>query len=103
MDAAVRRLIEAAKPQRLYLFGSYVRNQATRDSDLDVLVVVDDSVADTRQESVRLRALLQDIRMPMDVLVVRAGTFERLKDRIGLIYREVVRHGRLVYDRRIAA
>ena len=30
------------KPQRVILFGSRARGEATRDSDIDLLVVVDD-------------------------------------------------------------
>jgi len=70
---------------------------------LDILVVVDDSVADTRAESVRLRRALRGIDMAMDILVVRASHFEALRDRIGLIYREIVREGQLVFEKRKAA
>lgn len=80
------------------MFGSYVRGETHRDSDLDVLVVVDDSVADPLRESVRLRSMLRGIRMLMDIIVVRESTFIQLRDRIGLIYREAIRHGRLVYE-----
>src|SRR5436309_14799780 len=97
VDAVVRRLIVAGRPRRIFLFGSYVRGQTHRDSDLDVLVVTDDKVENTRKESARLRSAVSDIHMPMDILVVRENTFETLKDQIGLIYREAARHGRLVY------
>jgi predicted nucleotidyltransferase len=80
-----------------------VRGQTHRDSHLDILVVVDDSVADTRAESVRLRRALRGIDMAMDILVVRASHFEALRDRIGLIYREIVREGQLVFEKRKAA
>ena len=35
-------VIEYFKPQRVILFGSRARGQATRDSDIDLLVIVDD-------------------------------------------------------------
>ena len=34
----------------------------------------------------------------MDVLAVREDDFNRLKDKIGLIYREAIRHGEVVYE-----
>ena len=98
VDAVVQRLIEVATPKKIILFGSYVRDEVTRDSDLDVLVVADDSVANSRKESVRLRDAVGSIDMPMDILVVRESRFEELKDKVGLIYREVSRTGRLVYE-----
>src|SRR5438876_9354390 len=98
VDAVVRRLVEAGRPRKIFLFGSYVRGEMHRNSDLDVLVVAEDRVENTRKESVRLRSAVKEILMPMDILVVRENVFEALKDKIGLIYREVVRHGRLVYE-----
>src|SRR5690348_314724 len=35
-------VVEFFKPQRVILFGSRARGEATRDSDIDLLVVVDD-------------------------------------------------------------
>jgi len=97
VDEAVRRLIEAAHPRQVILFGSYIRGQTHRDSDLDALVVVDDSVADPLQESARLRSRLRGLRLLLDIIVVQESRFNQLRDRIGLIYREAVRHGKVVY------
>lgn len=99
----MRRLANAHRVRKIFLFGSYVQGQTHRDSDLDVLVVTEDSIPNTRKESVRLRDEVLDIDMPMDIVVVRETMFEALKDKIGLVYREAVHHGRLVYDRRHAA
>jgi predicted nucleotidyltransferase len=98
VDLAVKRLIEAGRPHKIILFGSYVRGETHRDSDLDVLVVADDTIPSTRKEGTRLRRALRGIRMCMDILVVRERDFHRLKDQIGLIYREALRHGRVVYE-----
>ena len=98
VDAVVKRLVEVGRPRKIFLFGSFVRGQTHRDSDLDVLVVTEDGIEHTRRESVRLRSAVRDIHMPMDILVVRESVFEALKDRIGLIYREAAHHGRLIYD-----
>ena len=63
VEQAVRRLVDAGHPRKVILFGSYVRGEAHRDSDLDVLVVTDDGVTNARKESARLRAALRGIRM----------------------------------------
>lgn len=96
--AVVQRLIQLARPRKIILFGSYIRGGATRDSDLDVLVVTDDKLESPRQESVRLRNAVSDINMPMDILVVPYSRFEALRQKIGLIYREADRHGKVVYE-----
>ena len=98
VQMVVQRLIEVANPKKIILFGSYVRGDATRDSDLDVLVVTRHEVESPRRESVRLRNSLSDINMPMDIVVVPFGRFEALRGKLGLIYREADRHGKVVYE-----
>jgi len=39
VEAAIKGIIEVARPRRLILFGSYVRGEITANSDLDILVV----------------------------------------------------------------
>lgn len=70
---------------------------ATRDSDLDILVVTGD-VKSARRESLRLRKSVSDISMLMDILVVPYSRFEVLRGKLGLIYREADRRGRVVYE-----
>lgn len=96
--AVVQRLIQIGRPKKIILFGSYVRGDATRDSDLDVLVVAGDEVESPRRESVRLRSSVSDINMPMDILVVTYSRFEALREKLGLIYREADRRGKVVYE-----
>jgi len=94
----VQRLIQIARPKKIILFGSYVRGDATRDSDLDILVVSSDEVESPRRESVRLRNSVSDINMPMDIVVVPYSRFEALREKLGLIYREADRRGKVVYE-----
>jgi predicted nucleotidyltransferase len=61
----VQRLIEVASPKKIILFGSYITGDATRDSDLDLLLVTSHEVETPRRESVRLRNSLSDTNMPM--------------------------------------
>lgn len=98
VQAAVEKIIETAQPRQIILFGSYIRGRMHRDSDLDVLVVSGDPVDNPRQESVRIRRALKGISMPMDILVVSERRLKELADTPGLIYREVLREGKVVYE-----
>ena len=98
VHAVVGRLIEMAHPKQIILFGSYARGKITENSDLDVLIVAGDEVENTRRESVRLRGALKEIEMPIDIVVVRESTFQKLSDTPGLIYEEARRTGLLVYE-----
>jgi predicted nucleotidyltransferase len=98
VQMVVQCLIEVANPKKIILFGSYARGNATRDSDLDVLVVTSHEVKSPRRESVRLRNSLSDINMPMDIVVVPFSRFQTLRQKLGLIYREADRQGKVVYE-----
>ena len=98
VEAVVCRLVQAARPRKIILFGSYVRGGTDRDSDLDVLVITGDEPLNPREESIRLRDCVQDIDMPMDILVVPEKTFNELRYTPGLIYREASEQGCVVYE-----
>src|SRR5687767_12969593 len=98
IDAAVRRIVRTAHPSKIILFGSAARGETHRDSDADFLVVLD-HVDLPRQESVRIRRALNGINMPVDILVVGEDRLRGLADSPGLVYREALRGGRVVYDR----
>jgi len=98
VEAAVRKIIEVSRPLKLILFGSYVRGEASMNSDLDILVITPDDIENPRKESVRIRRALRGISMPMDIVVVPRTKWEELKDLPGLIYREAMMKGRVVYE-----
>lgn len=97
IDEAVRRLVDAARPTRVILFGSYARGSADDDSDLDFLVVLDDVVS-RRREMVRLRNVLRPLRIPADVLVATEDQIVDWGDVAGTVLHEALLQGRVVYD-----
>jgi predicted nucleotidyltransferase len=97
--AAVERIVSSARPQKVIVFGSYARGQAKPGSDLDVLVIVDDTLANCRAESVKLRRALRGISMPMDIIVTRRVDMERLRHSPGLLYETALSEGRVMYER----
>ena len=68
IQQAVERLVAAANPSKVILFGSYARGDATEDSDLD-LMVIEQELPNKFSEMVRLRQELRPLRIPVDVLV----------------------------------
>lgn len=68
LDRAVKLLIEAAHPQRIILFGSYARNEAGIHSDVDFLVI-EKKVKNKIHEMIRLKRVLRQLEIPVDVIV----------------------------------
>ena len=93
----VRRLTAAARPARVIVFGSMAAGTATADSDVDLLVLLDE-VDDTRRESVRLRGALRGIDSPFDLVVMRTERFEETKHVIGGIAYPAHKYGRVIYE-----
>lgn len=98
IDEAVRTLVQASRPQRVILFGSAARGTTHLHSDADFLVVTRQDVDSPRRESVRLRRALRGISMPMDIVVISEARLAQLADQPGLIYREAIRGGKVLYD-----
>jgi predicted nucleotidyltransferase len=96
--AAVLQIVSVAHPRKVIVFGSVVSGEPDIHSDVDILVITGDEVESQRTESVRIRRALRGISMPMDILVIPETRLKEVADQPGLVYREALRHGRVVYD-----
>ena len=68
INQAVSKIASVATPCKIILFGSYGRNEATEDSDLDLLVIKP-HLTNKGKEMVRLRQAIGHIGVGVDVLV----------------------------------
>ena len=94
----IERIVAAADPVAVYLFGSRVRGGHDEDSDYDLLVVVDDDFP-RPATPVTGHAMVRGSGVPADVVLVRASTFRRNRDEVGTLSHEVARRGRVVHER----
>jgi hypothetical protein len=94
---AVQKLVEAFRPERIYVFGSHARGTPGPNSDIDVLVVV----ADTAEPSYRLAqrgyGVLRPYRLPIELVFITRGDFERRLPALASLPATAVREGRLLY------
>jgi uncharacterized protein len=95
----VHRIVAKFHPDKIILFGSHARGEATPDSDVDLLVVmpVDGS---KRQLRIDVRAELHDLPVAKDIIVSRPEDFAWRKETPGTIERPAVREGKVLYERR---
>jgi predicted nucleotidyltransferase len=87
-----RRIVTAANPVKVILFGSRARGTAHPGSDLDLLVIERDPVS-TRQEAIWLRRLRRDLEIPVDIIVVGQTFAERYGDIPGSVLYPAFREG----------
>jgi predicted nucleotidyltransferase len=91
-----RRIAAEIDPVKVILFGSRVRGTAQPGSDVDLLIIQRDPVQE-QLEAARLRRLLRDFRVPIDIVVVGAAFAERYSDIPGSVLYPAFREGRVLY------
>ena len=97
IQQAVARLVAAAKPSKIILFGSYARGDATEDSDLD-LMVIEPEVDNKFDEMVRLRNVMGDMDIGVDLLVYSDMEASRRSQVPGTVLYWAYKEGRVLYD-----
>ena len=97
MNEAVERIVVAAHPLRVILFGSLARGDEGRESDVD-LVVVEREVRDRYAEIMRLLRSLRGLCLPVDLLVISEEDFDYWSKVPGSVYHAAKREGKLLYE-----
>jgi len=97
LQQITNKIVELAKPDQVILFGSAATGEMTADSDIDLLVV-ESQVSNTRRESTRLRAALEDVPFPIDVIVMSRQRFDETKDVIGGLAYPAHKYGKVLYE-----
>ena len=85
--------------RRIIVFGSVARGDAGPDSDIDLLVIVDD---DAPADKVTLKAGFESRRtyhQPADVIPVREATVQRKSKIANTVSRSAALEGVVVYER----
>jgi len=93
----IEEILKVAHPVRVILFGSAVTGAMSRDSDLDFLVI-EKSVEDSRERTIKIRSALENFDVPIDVIVMASERFEETKNVIGGIAYPANKYGRVIYE-----
>lgn len=93
----VRRLRDAYRPLRIYLFGSVARGDSGPDSDFDVCVVVPDDASRERRDSKLGYRALGGLGIATDVVVWTLEDFERPLHLKASFPSTILREGMLLY------
>lgn len=97
IQEAVRRIVEAAHPLKVILFGSRARGFAPPESDVDLLVI-EREVPDRYAEMVRLNDALRGMILAVDILVTGERDFEERSQMPGSVYFDARREGKVLYE-----
>lgn len=97
LEEIVRRIVAAAKPRKVILFGSRARSQARRTSDFDLLVIAESSQPRYRR-SAPLYGVLSDILLPMDIIVYSPEEVKEWSEAPQAFVTTAIREGKVLYE-----
>ncbi len=90
------RIIRGVHPEMIILFGSYAYGNPTKDSDLDLLVILL-TKEPMHKRGLQIRKLLRDIRIPKDILVYTPQEVEKWKNASAAFVTSIIRKGKVIY------
>ncbi len=101
LPLAIKRIVSELKPEKIILFGSYAYGNPMPDSDVDLLIVMETNGKE--KETYRAASmLLYPRQFPVDIIV---KTPKEVEDALkggtdnGFFIREIVKKGKVLYDR----
>ena len=97
LTRALEHLIRALGPERIYVFGSHARGDATAASDVDLFVIVPDSDAPAHRRARSAYEAVGPHQLPLDILVMPRAEFEQRSAARSSLPATVLREGRLLY------
>jgi len=93
----VRRVVRAAKPEKIILFGSGARGEMGPHSDLDLLVIKEGKFNHLRVMEA-IAESLWGAGAAVDVILATPEVVEQYRDAHCLVYCPAMKEGKVVYD-----
>ncbi len=97
LEEAVRRLRDGLSPESIFLYGSHAYGEPDQDSDVDLLVVMEDLDRPAYEVEAKAYLLLSGLRFPAELRVVSQEEFEKRSAWVSTIEREVKERGIQLY------
>ena len=100
LQKIVNRIVSAVDPKAIILFGSYAYGNPDRNSDLDILVVVDRLLNSKRNLRIKIRKSLQDLLISKDIIVATVDEIEEWSNVPQAFLTSIVKKGKVLYERK---
>ena len=93
----VNKVAQRFKPQKIILFGSHAANQATPESDVDLLVVMEFE-GRPQLQALNIRRQLKR-NFPLDLIVRRPSDIQYRLAEGDFFLKDIIENGRVLYER----
>ena len=97
IKAEIVKCLIPLNPVKIILFGSYAYGTPTEDSDLDICVV-ETHYKNKWEDKVKIRDLLDSIRMSIDILNPKMDEYNFYKNEINSVYYDIDKKGVLLWQ-----
>ena len=97
LKEAKKLLIGVYNPIEIYLFGSYAWGTPTKDSDLDFLIVVEESDKKSYKRSIPGDLALVDLLVSRDIVVSTKEEFEQRASDVTTLCYKIKKDGERIY------
>ena len=98
--------LKSSDPYKIILFGSYVNGNPNENSDIDILVILDnDHVSKTYQERLEKKILVKNLvidinrKIPLDILVYSKEELNLIKAYGNCFIDEIEKTGKVIYEK----
>ncbi len=98
--------IRKLDPYKIILFGSYVSGEPSRDSDLDIAVILDSGrITQNYDERMKNKLMVRNSiyklskKIPIDLIVYTKAEYDVIADHGTSFYHEIERSGKVLYEK----
>jgi predicted nucleotidyltransferase len=94
----VKRIVDAVRPDQIVLFGSYAYGIPDKESDIDILVIMETD-RPRHKRSVILNKVLAGLLIPKDLVVYTPEEVAEWKDVPQAFITQILKKGVILYDK----
>ena len=98
--------LKSSDPYKIILFGSYAQGKPTENSDVDIMVILDNHhVSKTYEERLNKRLFVRNLvlevnrKIPLDILVYSKEELNLMKQYGNYFIEEIEKTGKTVYEK----
>ncbi|TAL67387.1 MAG: nucleotidyltransferase domain-containing protein [Bacteroidetes bacterium] len=101
LSGITENLVREFSPGKIYLFGSHAWGKPTKNSDIDILIIINESnERKARRASLAYKALIDFSDISIDILVRTVAEFEPFSKVKATMQNKILNEGIVLYEQR---
>jgi predicted nucleotidyltransferase len=98
--------LKPSNPYKIILFGSYANGNPNENSDVDIMVILDNHhVSKTYEERLHKKVLIRNLvleinrKIPLDILVYSKAELNMIREHGNYLIDEIEKTGKIIYEK----